>query len=267
MVLLAIAALVAVAGTAALIVVSTVAAGSSGGEIPAGLIAFLVLFMGSLGLGGTWLSHRRQTELIASQFQQLRALTNVRPILGPFPARFGDWAADPDFCELVAITVSQLRPGLVLECGSGTSTAIIAATLRSLGRGRLVSLDDDPTFAAMTEALIEHGGLADVADVRFAPLALREGENRPWYDFDVRALEGPIELVVVDGPPTTTDILAREPAIQRIRSALAPGCVFLLDDGDRVGEREFVSRWAETLGASLEYVQTERGAWRLTLPK
>jgi predicted O-methyltransferase YrrM len=43
------------------------------------------------------------------------------------------------------------RPKFVIECGSGSSTALIAACLQRIGQGRLVALEHDPGYARKTE--------------------------------------------------------------------------------------------------------------------
>ena len=115
--------------------------------------------------------------------------------------------------------------------------------------------------------LLESRGLAEFAEVRLAPLVLRGGDLLPWYDLDLGSLPSAIDMVVIDGPPVTNDVLARAPAIDRLRSSLGAGCVVLLDDGNRGGEREIAERWARESGGVLEYIATERGAWRLVLPE
>jgi hypothetical protein len=50
--------------------------------------------------------------------------------------------------------VMERRPGLVVECGSGSSTVIVARCLRERGRGRGVALAQDPVFAEHTRNLL-----------------------------------------------------------------------------------------------------------------
>ena len=49
----------------------------------------------------------------------------------------------------------------------------------------------------------------------------------------------------MDGPPADTadKVLARYPALPALRARLAPGATVVLDDVERPGEQEVLTRW------------------------
>jgi hypothetical protein len=198
------------------------------------------------------------------QLQQY-ALTQVRPLFGHIPAELGGWAADAVLVEHAARLVAEVRPRLVLECGSGSSTIAIAQCLKAFG-GRIITVEHEPKFARRTTDALELRGLSDVACVVVAPLTARDlgGTVFSWYDPEYeRFLQSPIDVLIVDGPPKATGPRARYPAVPALKSRLAPECWILMDDGDRPDERAIAHAWMDELGAHLTYLEGGRGGWLL----
>ena len=188
---------------------------------------------------------------LRAEFAQIEALAALYHDLRPdraFPAT-RSWVASPDLLRHLYETVREHRPTVILECGSGLSTAIMAYAIRDASYdGTIVALEHDEGYAAATVRLLEAHGLADLVDVRVAPLQGVEldGEVWPWYDTD-QLPEGPIGLVFVDGPPGDTRPLARYPAAILLRDRLAADATIILDDVARDDEAEVVQRWSERL--------------------
>lgn len=184
-----------------------------------------------------------QTATLLSEIQSLGQLTSKFEPSGVLP-QVGGWALNPS--ELLWLTerVEEKRPRLVVECGSGTSTFWIATALKELGKGKVIAIDHLEEFADKTQALIDAHGLNDFAEVRYAPLQDLElgGETYQWYGVDPSSLET-IDLLVVDGPPTSVGKHARYPAIPQLGSQLADGAWILVDDTNRPDEQEMIEQW------------------------
>ena len=227
----------------------------------AGLCVFLLSFLALYELDRSAL--RRQIEDVDLQ---TRALVQVRPLLGPIPIPLGDWAADPVFALRAVELVASRRPALVIECGSGSSTVIVARCLQTMGHGRILSLEHDPDFAEQTRRLLREHGVADLATVVTAPLTRRQYEGREfrWYDGVYEAyLTEPVSLVLVDGPPGNTAPRARYPAFPLLRRFFSEDWAILMDDGDRPDERWIARAWAEQAGAGLHPLGGGGGGWVL----
>jgi hypothetical protein len=69
--------------------------------------------------------------------------------LGPAAPLFGRWAAEGDFAGMIVRELER-SPRLVVECGSGSTTVVIADKLRQSGSGRVVSLEHDALYLART---------------------------------------------------------------------------------------------------------------------
>jgi predicted O-methyltransferase YrrM len=229
---------------------------------PAPGLAFFGLAL--LGLVLLESSNLRRTILEAQR--QQHALTQIRPLVGEIPLDFSQWAADPLLLQNIVRLVVEHRPGLIVECGSGSSTVIMARCLRALGSGRIISIDHDPVFANRTRELLRLYQVGDLVNVVTAPLAARElnGRVARWYGPEYESLlQVPIDLLVVDGPPGSSGPLARYPAVPLLRRHLAPEHVVVLDDGDRTDERATAQAWRDELDATLIYLDGGRGGWLL----
>jgi predicted O-methyltransferase YrrM len=181
-------------------------------------------------------------------FRQLEALIGLYRDLEPrrpFPP-MGGWAASPDFLALV-LRHAAAGPRVIVECGSGASTVVLARACERAGRGHIWSLEHLPDMAARTRGWLAEQELERYATVIDAPLIPQgpDGPTRFWY-----AVEGlpdlPIDMVVVDGPPgTTPGSLARYPAGPRLFPRLSEHGVVFVDDADRPDERAMVLRWQQ----------------------
>ncbi len=180
---------------------------------------------------------------VVASCQACSELAAVLRLRAPLPPMTG-WAAHPELAALLARRVLCARPSLVVEAGSGVSTLVHAYALEKNGSGRVVSLDHEPTYAARTRDEIEALGLANHAEVVDAPLVehrLRHG-TMLWYSLE-RLPPGPIDLLLVDGPPVGLQSLSRYPAVPLLVDRLTDGAWVVLDDADRASERAVVERW------------------------
>lgn len=202
---------------------------------------------------------RREAEVLFAQLQALAALEKKLNLADALPPMRG-WACSPDFLLTVADAVLTRRPVTVLECSSGVSTVVTARCLQMNGEGHVFSLEHDAEYARKTSELLGRYGLADWATVLHAPLVAKSGEG-PWYDeTSIPADLGPIELVVVDGPPQDTAPLARLPALPRLLSRMAQAAIVILDDAAREAETEIVKLWvAHTPEFRARFLPHEKG--------
>ena len=217
------------------------------------------------------LSGAFQRALLTAEYRLSREIRNsadaaaVAAWLGDATPPLGGWAIEPDFARLIAIDLTR-GPDTVVECGSGTTTLLIAAFLRRNGRGRLFSLEHDFAFAERTRENLRAAGLAHVCEVIWAPLVLQSirGREVRWYDpAQLERVPARIDVLVVDGPPAVSR-WARWPAAQAFIDRLTPGAAILVDDGRRWHERRTVFHWrAEHDELELHWHDTVKGSWRL----
>lgn len=194
------------------------------------------------------------------QIESLLALHALLRLPRPLPSLRG-WAGSPDFLLELARQVLERRPGTVVECSSGASTVVAARCCQLNGTGHVYALENAEEFAVKTRNLLAEAGLeawATVIDAPLRPVSFA-GESYPWYSCD--GLEqGPIDLLVVDGPPAGLRAESRYPAGPILIPRLSLGAAVMLDDADRPDERRIIERWqAEFPGLRAEKRQAEKG--------
>lgn len=203
---------------------------------------------------------RASAEREFKQTEALITLTNAMNLPHPLPRTRG-WAASPDLLLLLYRLTLEKKPRLIVECGSGVSTLILARAAATYG-GRVISLDHSEEFAAATRGELERQGLS--AEVRIAPLI--STEFGPWYDQAQIADLGGVELLFVDGPPADSGPQARYPALPLLRSHLSERVCVVLDDTSRADERAIGERWASEFGLKATPIGLEKGAYLLERP-
>lgn len=151
----------------------------------------------------------------------------------------GSWKADTALLTLIADHIEQLRPGHVVELGSGASSLIAARALQLWGGGTLHSYDQHADFVEATHAWLSEHGIE--ARMHHAPLGPAPG-GWPGYWYRLSALPDVIDLLIIDGPPWAVHPYVRG-AAEMLFGRLAVGGVILLDDAARPGERVVARRW------------------------
>ena len=194
------------------------------------------------------------------QLQALDGLYRDLKFASALPLTRG-WAASPDFLSVLARHAMDRRPEVVVECGSGVSTVVLARCMQLNGRGRVIALDHDSVFAEETRRNLARHGLSEWAEIIDAPLQkqFRGAEEWNWYDMrdfpDVR-----IDMLVVDGPPMPMGHMVRYPAGPELFPRLSSTATVFLDDAEREDERRIVERWiAENPGLRAEKIKCEKG--------
>lgn len=179
--------------------------------------------------------------------EDLHAWQILRPLLDA--GHYLPWTTGtmrPAGMVLACNDIVYRRRRTIVECGSGVSTVVFARLLRQLGASAgVTSLEHDAGWAALVNGWLHAESLDGIARVVHAPL---EGDP-PWYAAGVVAdLPDGVDLLVVDGPPAYEPGhgLRRLPALPILASRLSPDATVLLDDVQRPGEQDVVTRWEAT---------------------
>lgn len=181
--------------------------------------------------------HFRQEEALAGLFLELGFKHGLPVTRG--------WAASPDFLREIALHALHARPKVIIECGSGVSTVVLARCSQMNQAGHVCSLEHLSEHAEKTRQELERHGLKDWATVLTAPLGSYElnGETYAWYSTEeLPSVE--FDMLVIDGPPSGTSKLARYPAGPLLFGHLNPTATVFLDDADRQEERTILQRWS-----------------------
>lgn len=170
-------------------------------------------------------------------------------------AAMTSWSIAPEFAWWLYQHVLNQRPEKIIELGSGTSTLVIAAALKKIGAGRFLSFEHDHAYMEKTRALLETCDLQDHVELLYAPLEPLElsGQTYRWYDLPYDLIDhmigrNQLDMLIIDGPPASTNQHARYPAMVCLQEYCSQSTVVLLDDAAREEEQEILSRWTELLG-------------------
>lgn len=192
-------------------------------------------------------TQRAVTAAADASYAKLEAVTDLRGWLqprAPMPA-LHSWALKPDVLHMIMEHVWREQPGVIVECGSGSSSVWLGYVLERMGKGRVIALEHDERYLETSRDLIRAHGLEDYVEVRHAPLEpWRDGEDAySWYALDALDDIYGIDLLLVDGPPGPTGPQARYPAVPILLSRCSPEVMIVLDDTVRDEERAISDRW------------------------
>jgi len=137
--------------------------------------------------------------------------------------------------------------GNILECGSGATTLLLAATAERTGT-RVHALEHMPEWRDRVRTALQRFSLA--AEVHLAPLVQHGPFN--WYEIPEQ-LPKDFALVICDGPPSTT-LGGRYGLLPCLHRHLR-GAVILMDDAERSGEQEILARWQQEFGLEFHIVE------------
>jgi hypothetical protein len=190
---------------------------------------------------------------LENQFLQLESLFSIYnslPNLKLLPPTRG-WAGSPDFLAKIIEVIFKQKPAFVLEASSGVSTVVIALALKLNNYGKVVSLDHEALYAEKTRENVKVNEAESISIVKHCPLKeYNIGEQSwKWYDVEEVDLTRKIDILVIDGPPRTTQLLARYPAVPLLHESFADKALVLLDDANRDDEVIIVGKWIAFLEA------------------
>jgi hypothetical protein len=235
------------------------------------------------------------TRGLANAVKQVESFIGIQNFLthGTDISDFHGWPISPDIGLILLGKIRRHRYDLVLEFGSGTSTALFARMVRATWpapasdgpRARpqpaIVSFEHDTRYHRKTSELLQSQGLAELVDLQHSPLIDHRLSDAQHLYYDcadrLQALASQHAgqrlriLVLVDGPPAKTCAHARYPALPLVLQHLGRHTVDLvLDDFHRKEEAEIVERWRQMLQArsvhfTEEILPCEKGAIVLSI--
>lgn len=169
------------------------------------------------------------------------------------------WAISPELGLWLLDFIEGHCPQRLIELGSGVSTLIIADGLRKQAAGgKVLSIEHSEKYYEATKFLLEKTGLTDFVSLKLCPIdsIVLNGKDHQWYRIPTGTVQdflgkNPADLLLVDGPPKSTQEYARYPALPVLRQFLSTHSLILLDDAAREDESEVAKRWIQESGGRL----------------
>ena len=180
----------------------------------------------------------------------LRNKLNVNDLMIPVHG----WSLAPDGLLKLVEYVQKESPSVILECGSGVSTVIIAYCLQMNGKGHIYSLEHEQKFAQITRDTLKKRKLDKWSTVITAPLETLSIEKNDYFWYSLNSIpKSKFDMIIVDGPPYSINPMARYPAIPVLLDHLTKNGSLFLDDAERKEEKEIVRRWIEEFPELYQY--------------
>lgn len=204
---------------------------------------------------------------VYSQLESLSWLQRRLTIKGQLPPLRG-WAASPDVLLRLHSHIMASQPNIVVECGSGASTLVIADALRQNGKGKLISLEHIDFYGAQTLATLQAENLEKYVDLRVGDLEVWDGKHlnpanaektSKWYPEKLLLGIESVDLLWVDGPPGATCLFSRFPALPAFAKQLTANAEVWMDDTIRQEEKDICQSWAQDYAFDLKYFSLEKG--------
>ena len=193
---------------------------------------------------------------LGHHYHQVEALEQLLPTLkltSTLPPSRG-WAASPDFLLTLSSIVRKSKPKFVLELGSGVSTLVSAKS----GAKRIVSLDHSSEFGEATREMLKEHKVTG-AQIRINDLLTYPGGYK-WYSPEALIGIKNIDLLVIDGPPSSINPDARYPALEHLLPLLSKKAIVILDDADREDEKKLAEAFAAAMpNHKLTFLRHEKG--------
>lgn len=192
--------------------------------------------------------HQRELRALSEGQRALSIQQGISALGFKYPVFFHGWCIDPFLAEALLRHIQVKRPRVILELGSGMSTALIATALDRLGLedARHIAVDHEAEFLDHTRANLELQGLSGRTELWHCPLSANDRDEPPWYEgLAERLAETKVDLVLVDGPPGHLHPHSRRPALHVLRPFLSESAVLYLDDANREHERATVQDWKQ----------------------
>lgn len=196
-------------------------------------------------------------------YDRIDALLSIHQLLKfrhPLPV-MGSWAISSDYAYLFIQHIFQNSKGDVLDVGSGITTLLAGYALEKRGEGKVISLEHDKSYYNEMQRLIRLHELEHVVDLYYCPLINHTLNGKKWLWYDVSAVKNlaNVNLISVDGPPESTQSLARYPMAPVILTQVGSNPTILLDDGARTGEKNIAKKWASEYNLSAKYLKIAKG--------
>lgn len=159
--------------------------------------------------------------------------------------RLGGYALSPAKALVYTRLIMDAQPKNIVEFGSGSSTILAAHILKQNGEGKVISFEHDASYAEITRKQLKDLNLEDFADIIHAPLEQQQINDNSWlwYKVDDDWLPDRIDVLFVDGPPKSTQQMARYPAFPRLAERMHQGTYLILDDANRKDEKRIIEQW------------------------
>ena len=229
---------------------------------------------------------------VTNATKQLEAFFGIKSYFetGEVIGELHGWPISPDLGLYLIQQLEATPYDLIIEFGSGTSTQLMAKTLAVIAQRQLsrnkpvqVAFEHLSSYHEKTLSVLKLSGLAESVHLHHTPLVPYQAPDGSAYAYyecgaHLQALSQEIGnktdlriFVLVDGPPKSTGVHARYPALPLLIKHFKNAHIDLvLDDYNRLEEKEVAQKWVTDLQAlqiayQLTAEELDKGACKLNI--
>ena len=229
---------------------------------------------------------------VTNATKQLEAFFGIKSYFetGEVIGELHGWPISPDLGMYLIQQLEATPYDLLIEFGSGTSTQLMAKTLEVIaqrhptrGKPTQVAFEHLANYHEKTLSVLQQSGHADLVHLHHTPLApyqAPDGTAYAYYECEDQMQELSREfgnktnmriLALVDGPPKSTGVHARYPALPLLLKHFKYAHIDLvLDDYVRPEEKEVAQKWvadlqAQQIGHELTEEKLDKGACKISI--
>ncbi len=204
------------------------------------------------------------SKMFSIEFKQFESLIFLHTLIkSEISLKTRGWAASPDLISAIFKNIIKYKPSVILELGSGISSQFIGHLLKVYKfETKLISLDHSSEYSEKTKSDVLDSGLDEYIEIIHCPLKKIIINENEWIWYNLENLSIPeVDLLIIDGPIGEVNKKTRYPAIPVLINKLKDNAIIILDDYNRIDEKEIVKDWLRE-NASLkliEEIDTEKG--------
>lgn len=201
-----------------------------------------------------------------NRIDALLSIHNLIKLNAPLPIMH-EWRISSDYAHEVLSSILEKKEGNVIDIGSGVSTILWGYGVKQNGKGKVLALEHSKEYYQKTKALIKAHQLENYCELHYCPLIEYTIDNKKWLWYDINKVNilNNISVISVDGPPGSTQYMARYPAIPLLTEFISENTLVFLDDGNRDEEKLIAEKWEVEQKLITEYNNDYKGTYKLKL--
>lgn len=159
------------------------------------------------------------------------------------PSVSGPWSIGEHAFTEVVRDMSEVRPNVIVEFGSGASSVRLA---KAFPDAQVLSIESSEEFFGRSlDCARQHGIGPRRLSIELRPLRFRRIAGAVYETYSWKPFPSRIDAVLIDGPPHWTG-RGRQACLYDVASGLRVGGRVYLDDYQRHQERLIVRNWVKS---------------------
>lgn len=150
----------------------------------------------------------------------------------------GGWAIDYAFCYTLARTLNAMKPQSILECGLGQSSRLIHQYASYYNVDALTFEHDEKWIDFLKNEAGNHYPI-NICKLELSNIEYKGQKTLTYKDYKKITNDKKYDLLVVDGPFGSSHY-SRSQAIDLCKDNLSESFCVIIDDSERIGEKETV---------------------------